>query len=135
MSKEQIAEFKEISTDVDYKKLMESHEETIKKLQSKISSLEAENDSYKLSGRVKLFYAINKQQNDLADMLNSIELKNVDLAKPTDKTVERLKIIWSSIGILSPIVNELRLSAGVTGDEDKDISARKPFVDTIAVSR
>ena len=135
MSKEQRAEFKEISTDVDYKKLMESHEETIKKLQSKISSLEAENDSYKLSGRVKLFYAINKQQNDLADMLNSIELKNVDLAKPTDKTVERLKIIWSSIGILSPIVNELRLSAGVTGDEDKDISARKPFVDTIAVSR
>lgn len=135
MAKEQIAEFKEISTDVDYKKLMESHEETIKKLQSKISSLEAENDSYKLSGRVKLFYAINKQQNDLADMLNSIELKNVDLAKPTDKTVERLKIIWSSIGILSPIVNELRLSAGVTGDEDEDISARKPFVDTIAVSR
>ncbi len=132
---EEIAEFKEISTDVDYKKLMETHEETIKKLQSKISSLEAENDSYKLSGRVKLFYAINKQQNDLADMLNSIELKNVDLAKPTDKTVERLKIIWSSIGILSPIVNELRLSAGVTGDEDKDISARKPFVDTIAVSR
>jgi hypothetical protein len=135
MAKEQIAEFKEISTDVDYKKLMETHEETIKKLQSKISSLEAENDSYKLSGRVKLFYAINKQQNDLADMLNSIELKNVDLAKPTDKTVERLKIIWSSIGVLSPIVNELRLSAGVTGDEDKDISARKPFVDTIAVSR
>lgn len=135
MAKEQIAEFKEISTDVDYKKLMESHEETIKKLQSKISSLKAENDSYKLSGRVKLFYAINKQQNDLADMLNSIELKNVDLAKPTDKTVERLKIIWSSIGILSPIVNELRFSAGVTGDEDKDISARKPFVDTIAVSR
>jgi hypothetical protein len=135
MAKEQIAEFKEISTDVDYKKLMETHKETIKKLQSKISSLEAENDSYKLSGRVKLFYAINKQQNDLADMLNSIELKNVDLAKPTDKTVERLKIIWSSIGVLSPIVNELRLSAGVTGDEDKDISARKPFVDTIAVSR
>lgn len=135
MPQEEIAEFKEIDSNIDYNKIIELQEETIKKLQSKISSLEAENNSYKLSGRVKLFYAINKQQNDLADMLNSIELKNVDLAKPTDKTVERLKIIWASIGILSPIVNELRLSAGVTGDEDKDMNARKPFVDTIASSR
>lgn len=120
---------------IDYKKKCELQDEQIKVLNNEISLLKQENDKYKFSGRVKLFYAINKQQNDLADMLNSIELKNVDLSKPTDKTVERLKIIWASIGILSPIVNELRLSAGVTGDEDKDINFRKPFVDTIAVSR
>lgn len=121
--------------DIDYKKKCELQEEQIKVLNNEISLLKQENDKYKFSGRVKLFYAINKQQNDLADMLNSIELKTVDLSKPTDKTVERLKIIWASIGILSPIVNKLRLSAGVTSDEDKDINFRKPFVDTIAVSR
>lgn len=120
---------------VDYRKISELQEKQIEKLKAEIKSLKDENDKFKLSGRVKLFYAINKQQNDLADMLNGINLKDVDLSKPTDKTVERLKIIWGSIGVLSPIVSELRQSAGVTGDEDKDMASRKPFVDTIAISR
>jgi hypothetical protein len=114
---------------------LEIANDKIKQLEIDKKKLQEENDAFKLSGRIKLFYAINKQQNDLADILNSINLKDVDLSKATDKTVERLKIIWASIGQLAPIVDTLKMSAGITGDENKDISNRKPFVEGIAESR
>ena len=112
----------------DYKKLYEEEKRKNETLVNKI-------ESFSLPSNAKLFYALNRQQNDLADMLNSIKFKDIDISATADKSVERLQKIWASIGTLAPIVDSLRMSAGITGDEKKDLSARKPFTDTIADTR
>jgi hypothetical protein len=71
----------------------------------------------------------------LADKLNTVKISDIDISSTSDKSIERLEKIWKAIGILAPIVDSLKISAGVTGDEDKDMATRKPFVDTIADSR
>lgn len=117
-----------MAEEIEYKKLFEQERKKNIELQEKL-------DSFSLPSKAKLFYALNRQQNDLADMLNSINFKTIDMATAADKSIERLKIIWASIGTLAPIVDSLRMSAGVTGDEDKDMQDRKPFNDRIAENR
>jgi hypothetical protein len=56
------------------------------------------------------------------------------LDDPKDKTFERLKVIWNDSASISAAIKELGISAGVTGDEQKDV-VKKPFVETIAESR
>jgi hypothetical protein len=51
-----------------------------------------------------------------------------------DKTFERLKVIWNDSASISAAIKDLGISAGVTGDEQKDI-VKKPFVETIAESQ
>jgi len=114
--------------ELDYQKL---YEEEKKKSQQYKEQL----DAFSLPSKAKLFYALNRQQNDLADLLNEVKLKDIDISSNTDKSVERLQKIWVSIGTLAPIVDSLRQSANLTGDEQKDMASRKPFNDRIAESR
>jgi hypothetical protein len=89
---------------------------------------------YEENGAAKLFYALNRKANEMADLLNKTNLSNLNLDDPKDKTFERLKVIWNDSASISVAIKELGISAGVTGDEQKDI-AKKPFVETIADSR
>lgn len=114
--------------ELDYKKLYEEQKHINSMLKEKI-------DSFSMPSRTKLFYALNRHQNDWADMLNSISVSKLDIDKAADKTVERLKIIYGLILANTPIVDLLKASAGITGDEDADMNNRKPFVETIAQAR
>lgn len=104
--------------EVDYKKLYEREKEKVVALGLRLSAFE-------LPGKTKLFYALNKQQNDMADMLNQVELKDLNLGDKDNKTIERLRVIWSSIGTLAPLVDMLAANAGVSGDEEGDMKNRK----------
>lgn len=114
--------------EIDYKKLYEREKAEKEKISQRLSSFE-------MSGKTKLFYSLNRQQNDLADLLNKIEIKDLSLDDPKDKTIERLKTIWASIGTLAPLVDLLAISAGVSGDEKKDMDTRVPFIETVATKR
>jgi hypothetical protein len=70
----------------------------------------------------------------MADLLNKTNISNLLLDDPKDKTFERLKVIWNDSASISAAIKELGISAGVTGDEQKDV-VKKPFVETIAESR
>jgi hypothetical protein len=70
----------------------------------------------------------------MADLLNKTNISHLLLDDPKDKTFERLKVIWNDSASISAAIKELGISAGVTGDEQKDI-VKKPFVETIAESR
>jgi hypothetical protein len=70
----------------------------------------------------------------MADLLNKTNLSHLLLEDPKDKTFERLKSIWSDSSALSMAIKDLGVSAGITGDEQKDV-AKKPFVESIAESR
>lgn len=101
--------------------------ETIEDLQAKVKI-------YEQNGAAKLFYALNRKANEMADLLNKTNLSTLTLDDPKDKTFERLKVIWNDSSSIALAIKDLGISAGVTGDEDKDI-AKKPFVETIAESR
>jgi hypothetical protein len=89
---------------------------------------------YEQNGAAKLFYALNRKANEMADLLNKTNISHLLLDDPKDKTFERLKVIWNDSASISAAIKELGISAGVTGDENKDV-AKKPFVETIAESR
>jgi hypothetical protein len=89
---------------------------------------------YEQNGSAKLFYALNKKANEMADLLNKTDLSNLLLDDPKDKSFERLRVIWNDSASISTAIKELGIASGVTGDEQKDI-AKKPFVETIAESR
>lgn len=101
--------------------------ETLEELKQKLSL-------YEQNGAAKLFYALNRKANEMADLLNKTNLSHLQLEDKNDKTFERLKILWNDSASISTAIRDLGISAGVTGDEDKDV-AKKPFVETIAESR
>lgn len=101
--------------------------ETIEDLKNKIKL-------YEQNGAAKAAYAINRKLNELSDMLNKTNVSNLDIADPKDKTFERLKVAWGEMASLGEAYKTLAASAGISGDEQKDVE-KKPFVDTIAQSR
>ncbi len=100
----------------------------------RIQSLEAKLESLGVKGDAKLYYSLNKNMSDLSDVLDNTQISDIDLSDPKDKTMERLKTIWSAITPLAETLKFLKSTAGVTGDEEND-KIRKPFVDTIAEDR
>jgi hypothetical protein len=114
-------------------------EETIESLKielrqekDRVRILEQKLQAFELPGRIKLYYALNRNMNDLADMLNRIDMKTISIDDPKDKTMERLKIIWPSIASLASTIQILGEAAGVTGDEKKDTSRKTSFLDKFA---
>lgn len=100
----------------------------------KIKELETKVAMYEQDGVAKLYYALNRKAGEMADLLNSNNLKNIDIDDPKSKTFERLQKIWKDAGELSSAVKILGETANVTGDEKKD-TVRRPFIDTIADKR
>lgn len=102
--------------------------------QDKIKELEDRLKLYEQNGAAKAAYSINRKLNELADMLNKTNVSLLDLSDSKDKSFERLKVAWSEMANLGAAYKTLADSAGITGDEQKDI-AKKPFIDRIADKR
>lgn len=99
-----------------------------------IEDIKAKIALYEQNGAAKAAYSINRKLNELSDMLNKTNVSEIDISDPKDKTFDRLKIAWSEMASLGEAYKTLAQTAGITGDEQKDI-LKKPFVDTIADSR
>lgn len=112
--------------EIDYKKLYEQEQKKVSVLEQKVAAFEG-------PGKAKLYYAVNRNMSDLADMLNAKSLKTVNIDDAADKTMERMKIIWSAIKSLSETLSVLGVAAGVTGNEQDDL--KTPFIETIAETR
>lgn len=99
-----------------------------------IESLKEKLQKYEQNGSAKLFYALNRKQNEMADLLNSIDLKDIEIQDAKNKSFDRMKVIWNDASSIAVAVKALGDAAGVTGNEEVDIN-KKPFVETIADSR
>lgn len=87
--------------------------ETIEELKNKIAL-------YERPGASAMFYALNRKMNEIASLLNSVTLKNIDIAAKSDASFERVfKLLEKSEGI-STAAKALGEFAGITNDEDKD---------------
>jgi len=88
--------------------------------EEKIKDLELRVSLYERPGGVALFYALNRKMNEIASLLNAINLKSIDMAVKSDASFERVfKLLEKSEGI-STAAKALESSAGITGDETKD---------------
>jgi|SRR5678809_286346 hypothetical protein len=79
---------------------------------------------YEQNGAAKLFYALNRKMNEMADMLNKQSLTTLDLTDAKDKSFERLKVVWNDAAGIATAVKALGDAAGITNDEAKDTAAR-----------
>lgn len=75
---------------------------------------------YEQNGAAKLFYSLNRKMNEMADRLNSTDLKTISLDDPKDKTFDRIKVIWNDAASIASAVKVLGETAGITNDEIKD---------------
>lgn len=89
---------------------------------------------YEQNGAAKLFYALNRKMNEMADLMNKKNLGTMAIDDPKDKTFDRLKVIWNDAAGIATAVDSLGRLAKVTGNEDDDIN-KKPFIDRIAEDR
>lgn len=99
-----------------------------------IDELKARLALYEQNGAAKLYYSLNRKMNEMADLMNSTNLKNLSLDDPKDKTFDRLKVIWNDAASIATAVKALGDSAGITNNEERDVN-KKPFLDTLAIKR
>ena len=85
---------------------------------------------YEQNGAAKLFYALNRKMNEMADRLNNTDLKTISLDDPKDKTFDRIKVIWNDAASIATAVKGLGEIAGITDDEDKDTKNPKYQITT-----
>jgi hypothetical protein len=110
-------------------------DESAEQLKKQIDVLEKKLALYENHGGVRLYYALNKKQNEMADMLNATNLKILPLDDPKDKTFERIRFIINDSSGLAAAIKSLGESVGITGDEEKDKRRKVPFMETIADKR
>ena len=98
----------------------------------KISELELRIKKYEENGIAKLYYSLNRKAWEMADLMNNINLKDIDIDAAQSKTFDRLKVIWQDAADIASAVKSLGESAGITGDEIKDVAPKKgSFLDKV----
>ena len=104
-------------------------------LKSKIAKLEEKLSKYEDNGMAKLYYSLNRKANEMADLMNAISLKDLDIDDPKSKSFDRLKVIWQGASEIAISLTQLGQMAGVLKTDKKTEGESKPFVDTIAIDR
>lgn len=100
----------------------------------KIIELESKLKLYEQNGAAKLYYSLNRKLSEMADLLNAVSLKSIDISAKQDASFERVfKLLEKAEGV-STAAKTLGEYAGITGNEQKDVD-RRPFNDRLAEER
>lgn len=115
------------------------HEEIVDKtspeyLKSKLAKLEEKLAKYEENGIAKLYHSLNRKANEMADLMNGVALKDLDIDDPKSKSFDRLRTIWTNAAEIAISLTQLGQMAGVL-KADKKPEESKPFVDLIAQER
>jgi len=106
-------------------------EAKIKDLEKQIAYLEGKNSYYQQDGIGKLYHALNRKANEMAELLNKTSLTAIDIDDPKIKTFERLQKIWVDAGTISASIKELEVLAGINSSvvdiKKEQQQVRKPF--------
>jgi hypothetical protein len=106
-------------------------EAKVKDLEKQIAYLEGKNAYYQQDGIGKLYHALNRKANEMAELLNKTSLTAIDIEDPKIKTFERLQKIWVDAGTISASIKELEVLAGINSGvvdiKKEQQQVRKPF--------
>ena len=104
-------------------------------LKSKIAKLEEKLSKYEDNGIAQLYYSLNRKANEMADLMNNVSLKDLDIDDPKSKSFDRMKVIWQGAAEIALSITQLGQMAGVLKGDKKAEEESKPFVDLIAQDR
>jgi hypothetical protein len=93
-----------------------------------------ENKIHDIAGAEALHFALNRKMLEMAELLDSVNLRSLPLDDPKDKTFERLKVLWDSAAKVAEAAKSLGQIAGIL-KPDVVVEEKMPFVDSIAESR
>lgn len=102
-------------------------EQKIKDLKASNEYLQGRLNYYEQDGIGKLYHALNRKANEMADLLNNNTLTAVPIEDPKDKTFDRLQKIWTDAESISNAIKALGTLSGVQNEESKE-SAKKEIV-------
>lgn len=91
-------------------------------------------DNTQDTGISQLYEALNKKAMEMAAKLNSIDLKNVSLDDPKDKTFDRIRFMINDSSSIAEAIRALGVASGKSVDNGSE-QVKKPFVNTIAQDR
>lgn len=103
------------------------------KAEMRIASLEAENALYRQNGPAKMYYSLLRKSSETADLLNSITLSDINMKDAKNKEFDRTRALYKDLIDIGLGLTQLKVNAGVTGDEEKDI--HKPVIEIMAQKR
>jgi hypothetical protein len=111
---------------------MSELEDKIKDLEKQVAYLQGKNNYYEQDGIGKLYHALNRKANEMAELLNKTSLTAIDIDDPKIKTFERLQKIWVDAGTISASIKALEVLAGigqeVTAEKKEVVQVnKKPF--------
>ena len=111
---------------------MSELEQKIKELEKSNAYLMGKLAYYEQDGAIKLYYSLQRKANEMAELLNRINLLDIELIDPKDKSFERLQKLWSEAGNITVSIRALEISAGINqeGKENKKeavIVNKRPF--------
>jgi hypothetical protein len=69
----------------------------------------------------------------MAELMNAINLKDLDIDDPKSKSFDRLKVVWTGASEIAISLTQLGQMAGVLKKEEDE--TKKPFVNSIAMDR
>jgi Rad3-related DNA helicase len=104
-------------------------------LKRKILKLEETIRKYEDNGMAKLYYSLNRKANEMADLMNAVTLRDLDIDDPKSKSFDRLKVIWQGASEIAISLTQLGQMAGIIKADKKQEEESKPFVDLIAQER
>ena len=82
-------------------------------LKKQIAYLEGKLSYYEEDGVGKLYHALNRKANEMAELLNRTSLLLVDIDDPKVKTFDRLQKIWSDAESISSAIKALGILSGL----------------------
>jgi len=103
-------------------------------LKSKIAKLEEKLSKYEDNGIAQLYYSLNRKANEMAELMNNVSLKDLDIDDPKSKSFDRMKVIWMGASEIALSLTQLGQMSGIL-KSDKKPEESKPFVDLIAQDR
>ena len=100
-------------------------------LKKQIAYLEGKLSYYEEDGVGKLYHALNRKANEMAELLNRTSLLLVDIDDPKVKTFDRLQKIWSDAESISSAIKALGILSGLNNPEAKEVKetivTKRPF--------
>lgn len=80
---------------------------------------------YEQNGAAKLFYAINRKMNEMAELMNKTSLANIELDDKDSKSFDRLFKLLEKSQVISNAAQTIQGFAGITNNEDRDVKNPK----------
>lgn len=107
-------------------------ESKITALKQQVSFLEGKLNYYEQDGVGKLYHAMNRKANEMAELLNKTKLTDLDIDDPKNKAFERLQKIWSDAETISTAIKSLAIIAGIVEENNektpkKEVVVNRPF--------